>query len=107
MTEPLAPLQFVANLADRQSALILSGRGERLLVELEAFHLNAAIALVGLAQYTGVEFLVTVQPVPKGWTNLDNDKAHKKTNEIAEGASYRVGRRGTGDAGNQQEGGGI
>jgi hypothetical protein len=57
MTEPTEPLQFIANLADRQHSLMMSGRGERCLIELETFGLDAAVALVGMAQFTGGSLL--------------------------------------------------
>lgn len=54
-------LEFVANLCDRQSALMLSGKGDRCLVELEAFGLNAILAHVGMAKFAGRGFRVIIE----------------------------------------------
>ena len=53
--------EIVAQLADRQSGLMMSGRGDRLLVELELFDLQAAVGLVGFAALAGKPFVVTVR----------------------------------------------
>jgi hypothetical protein len=55
-------VRFIANLCNRQSALMLSGDGQRCLVELEAFGVNAAEAL-RMAIFAGKEIEVTVRLV--------------------------------------------
>lgn len=63
--EPSEPdrLEFIANLCDRQSALMLSGRGDRCLIELEAFDIHAALAHVGMAKFAGKQFKVTIEEI--------------------------------------------
>lgn len=56
-------LEFIANLCDRQSALMLSGKGDRCLVELEAFGLNATLAHVGMAKFAGRGFRVIIEEI--------------------------------------------
>lgn len=80
-------VQFVASLGQRASAVMMSGDGSRCIVTLEAYQMQAAAALAVL-QYSGTEFLVTVQPIPKSWTKLD-DETKTGTKEKA----IRVGRR--------------
>jgi len=57
-------VKFVANLCNRQSAIMLSGDGARCLVELEAFGVNAAEAL-RMALFAGKEIEITARLVPK------------------------------------------
>lgn len=82
-------LTFIANLCDRQSALMLSGSGERCLIELEAFGVNAAIALVGMAKFTRRGFKITIEELPKNWTELDNE-----VKSSSKGTRIKVGRGG-------------
>jgi hypothetical protein len=90
-------LQFIANLTDRQHSLMLNGKGDRVLIELEAFGFtNAAVALVGMAKFTGRSFLVTIQEVPEDLTTLDKfDDGTNQTNEGAKRTAITVGRRRT------------
>lgn len=80
-------LTFIANLCDRQSALMLSGSGDRCLIELEAFGVNATIALVGMAKFTRRGFRITIEELPKNWTELDNE-----VKSGSKGTRIKVGR---------------
>ncbi len=91
-------LQFIANLTQRQSSLMLSGQGDRCLIELEAFQVNAALALVGMVNFTGRSFLVTIEELPKNETLLDDEE---KIDPGTKKTVIRVGRRRTRDTGDQ------
>lgn len=67
---------------------MMSGRGDRCLVELEAFGVEASIALVGMAQFAGRTFKVTIEEIPEKLTNLD-DETEKRTEKRV----TKVGRR--------------
>lgn len=79
-------VRFIANLCNRQSALMLSGDGQRCLVELEAFGVNAAEAL-RMAIFAGKDVEVTVTEA-KRLTELDDETGKGSTRE-----TIRVGRR--------------
>lgn len=64
MTEPTKPLQFIANIANRQAAIMTDGEGNRCLITLETFQIWAAVAHVGMMQFSGRQFLVTIQELP-------------------------------------------
>jgi hypothetical protein len=66
---------------------MLSGRGDRCLVELEAFQLDATMAHVGMAAFAGRSFRVTIEEI-EDLTKLDNE-----TSKGAERKITRVGRR--------------
>ncbi len=83
-------LIFLANLCDRQSALMMSGRGDRCIVNLESFGVDAAIAHVGMAQFAGRSFKVTIEELPKDLTKLDNE-----TSKEPKKRTTKLGRRGT------------
>lgn len=80
-------VRFIANLCNRQSALMLSGDGQRCLVELEAFGVNAAEAL-RMAIFAGMEVEVVVTKVQRSLTELDDETRKEPTRE-----TIRVGRR--------------
>lgn len=82
--------QIVVNLTNRQHSLMLSGSGDRLLIELEAFGYYALYGLVGFAKFTGRQFLVTVEEIQ---TETGRILTNGAIDEGTEEPSYRVGRR--------------
>jgi len=56
-------LTFQAQLCQRQSALMLSGQGDRCLIELEAFGVDALLAHVGMAKFAKKTFVVEVREI--------------------------------------------
>lgn len=78
---------FIANLCNRQSALMLSGDGQRCLVELEAFGVNASQAL-RMAIFAGMDVQVTVTKLTKTLTELDVEtgkKAERRNSKVGRG----------------------
>ena len=53
-------VQFVANMPDIKSALLLSGSGDLCQTKLEAYGLEAIKMHVGMAYFAKKEFLVTI-----------------------------------------------
>lgn len=86
--DQIETLRFTANLANRQTSLMMSGDGQRLLIELEVFNLDAAIALVGMTKFAGKQFQVQVSQANANLTELDDETSKGTERKIT-----RVGRR--------------
>lgn len=69
---------------------MLSGKGDRCLIEIEAFGVNAALAHIGMAAFAGRGFKITIEELPKNLTKLDNETSKRSEKRITKMDRHRA-----------------